>query len=154
MDKPATKYEPVIRKGAKKYALICKDASRTQQNMANDCDVNTIMKRFMKTGNLPVTNHQQGFYGDVSAVPDYTGSMEIVMKAHDAFMSLPSDVRKRFANDPANMIDFLQDKNNLDEAVRLGLVKKPEGKPPGPEPGGKPKAPKGSPPEDPPKKDD
>jgi len=36
-------------------------------------------------------------------------------------MALPSDVRKRFSNDPAELIDFLADKKNDEEAIKLGL---------------------------------
>jgi len=35
-------------------ALYCTDGSRTQQNFKEECDINTILKRFNVTGQLPV----------------------------------------------------------------------------------------------------
>ena len=37
-------------------------------------------------------------------------------------MALPSDVRSRFGNNPAELLDFLNDNSNYDEAIRLGLI--------------------------------
>ena len=41
-------------------------------------------------------------------------------------MALDANVRKRFHNDPAELIDFVSDEKNRDEAVRLGLLQIPE----------------------------
>ena len=46
----------------------------------------------------------------------------MVVKAEEAFMTLPAVVRARFANDPAGIFTFLQDPANRDEAVKLGLI--------------------------------
>ena len=39
-------------------------------------------------------------------------------------MALPAQIRSRFENDPAKLIDFLDNSENLDEAIKLGLVSK------------------------------
>jgi len=41
-------------------------------------------------------------------------------------MRLPADLRARFDNDPAQLIQFLENSDNKDEAIKLGLVNKPE----------------------------
>ena len=46
----------------------------------------------------------------------------MVNQARDLFMSLDAEVRKRFGNDPAQLLDFLADNKNYDEAKKLGLV--------------------------------
>jgi len=38
------------------------------------------------------------------------------------FNDLPSSIRSRFGNDPAAFLDFVQDENNADEMVKLGLT--------------------------------
>ena len=43
------------------------------------------------------------------------------MQAQQSFESLPSELRGRFENDPAKLIDFLSDERNNAEAVKLGL---------------------------------
>ena len=42
------------------------------------------------------------------------------------FDNLPSDVRNRFNNNPAQLLDFVADPENKEEAIELGLLPKPE----------------------------
>jgi hypothetical protein len=44
-------------------------------------------------------------------------------------MRLPAELRARFENDPAKLIEFIDNSENLDEAINLGLVNKPENLP-------------------------
>ena len=96
------------------------EPSLTQQSFADECDINTIVERFGLTGQLPEPLSPQ--YGDFSAVGDFQSAMNAIADAQSGFMSLPGHLRARFANDPGNLISFLEDPANLDEAVRLGLV--------------------------------
>lgn len=45
-----------------------------------------------------------------------------VEEVQGQFAGLPSRVRRRFANNPEQLIKFLEDPNNLPEAVKLGLI--------------------------------
>ena len=102
-------------------ALYCTDGSRTQQNFKEECDINTILKRFNVTGQLPVSPLQPE-YGDFSGVTDYHSALNAVMAAQDAFNALPATVRNRFANDPAAFVDFCSDEANRDELRDMGLL--------------------------------
>ena len=51
-------------------------------------------------------------------------------------MALPSRVRRRFDNDPAELMEFLADEANREEAVMLGLIEKEEPVQPAPAPEG------------------
>lgn len=94
--------------------------SMTQQAFAEDCDVNIILDRYMKTGELP--KPRQGVYADVSEVPDLTQAIQIVQQAQSAFDSLPSKVRYEFNNDPAQLLNFISDSRNKEKAIELGLI--------------------------------
>lgn len=94
--------------------------SMTQQAFAEDCDVNIILDRYMKTGELP--KPRQGVYADVSEVPDLTEALQIVQQAQNAFDSLPSKVRYEFQNDPAQLLNFISDPKNKEKAIELGLI--------------------------------
>ena len=48
--------------------------------------------------------------------------MNAVLAAQDEFMELPAQLRARFNNDPALLIDFLEKEENREEAIKLGLV--------------------------------
>lgn len=108
----------------RKVAYKTKGASRTKQSMKDECDVNNILKRYQKTGLLPVATGPGGDYIDVSAVGEYQESLNTVIRAQEAFAALPSGVRARFSNDPAQFLSFVGDPKNADELVKLGLAEK------------------------------
>ena len=105
-------------------ALICEDPSLTQQHQKQDADINHIVARFGITGELPFADRQPR-YGDFTAVTDYHSAMNAVRSANEDFMSLPAELRARFHNDPAELVDFLASSYNKDEAIKLGLVNAP-----------------------------
>ena len=101
--------------------LICPEPTMAQQQFRDEADINTIMERFGRTGELvaPVRLPQ---YGDFTGVTDYHSAMNAVVEAQASFDSLPANIRARFQNDPAQFVEFCLDDKNRDEAVRLGLV--------------------------------
>ena len=97
------------------------DKDMTDQSFKDDCDVNNILKRFMKTGqSLPAVT---GRYNDVSEIPDLAIALTQLNEAQQKFDSLPSHIRKRFGNSPVELVEFLRDSKNYDQALELGLVK-------------------------------
>lgn len=95
---------------------------RTKQAAKDECDINALMKRYQKTGQLPA-GMGTGRYGDFYGVDDYLQAQIVVKTAEIQFNSLPAVVRERFANDPAQLLTFVADPANLDEARKLGLLK-------------------------------
>jgi phage internal scaffolding protein len=102
--------------------LHCEDASRTQQHFKDECDINNILRQFNITGLLP-EQPVSPRYGDFTGISDYHTALNQVIAAEDEFMALPATIRARFENDPAQLIEFLDNKDNKDEAIKLGLVK-------------------------------
>lgn len=96
--------------------------SRTQQNRKAECDINLILKRYQQTGMISHLNQSEPRYGDFSNVPDFKTALDICISAQNAFNSLPSNLRKKFGNDPENFVNFINDDNNYEEAQKLGLV--------------------------------
>lgn len=97
------------------------DPGLTVQDGRDDADINVILRRFGITGQMP-TARTAPEYGDFTGVTDYQSALDAVMAADDAFMSLPAELRKRFDNDPAELLTFLNDDKNRDEARELGLL--------------------------------
>ena len=99
--------------------------SMTQQQFKDECDINKIMDRYLRTGILsdPLNTRGPGTYADFTEMGDYMENMNKVVEAREMFESLPAKVRERFANNPANMIEFVLDSSNKDEAIKLGLLK-------------------------------
>lgn len=109
---------------------INNEPSLVQEQFKEETDINNIMAQYAEKGILPPLNQRPGAYADLTNVPDYQGMLDQVLAADAAFNSLPASTRSRFDNDPQKLIDFLGDKNNLEEAVKLKLIDpKPNDKP-------------------------
>lgn len=109
--------------------LLCEDGTRAQQQFAEECDINTIVRRFGLTGELPAGGVAMPVSGDFTDALSFEESMFAVRRAQEGFMTLTADLRRRFGNDPGQLIAFLENKDNKDEAIKLGLVKAPVEKP-------------------------
>lgn len=109
--------------------LICTDPSLTQQGYESQTDINKIIERFKKTGELPFT-FKEPVYGDVSMLPDYAEALMQVEYAREAFMQLPAELRSKFGNDPQAMLTWVENPANREMAEAMGLLapKKPKAK--------------------------
>lgn len=102
-----------------------KGETLTRQSEANDVNINTIMRKYRQFGVTP-QSVRKGVYADVSNITDYQQSLDKILTANQAFMSLDSEIRKRFANDPQKLLEFLSNDKNREEAISLGFIDKPE----------------------------
>lgn len=100
------------------------EPTMTQQQFKSQCDINQIIKKFEKTGMISHLNNNAGNYGDFSTIQNFQQNLNMVLSAQSSFDALPPEVRKRFGNNPSNLIDFVQNESNYEEAVKLGLVQK------------------------------
>ena len=75
--------------------LACEDESLAVQSAAEESDINTIVRRFGLTGELPgdVDMPQSG---DYSGVGDFHSAMNVVRQAQEEFLRVPADIRARF----------------------------------------------------------
>lgn len=101
--------------------LRCDDATRTQQQFRDECNLNVLMARYVKTGTLPQST-RKALYGDFSTATDYQEAQDTILRARDQFAALPSNVRDRFKNSPAEFLSFVANPKNLDEMATLGLL--------------------------------
>jgi len=106
--------------------LECKDASRAQQSAKDEVDINTIVKRFGLTGQLP-QNVRIPLNDEFVDTLTFHDAMQQIRAAEEAFMRMPADVRSRFNNDAGAFVDFASDPANYEESVKLGLaIKRPD----------------------------
>ncbi len=103
--------------------LACEEPSLAQQHYQEECDINVILQKFSITGILPEAPLSPR-YGDFTGIGDYHTAMNRVFAAQKEFEALPAQIRARFDNDPAKLIEFLDDKANRPEAEELGLIEK------------------------------
>jgi len=93
----------------------------TRQEFKEECDINTLMARYMRTGELPHVNLMSPEYFDSPGV-DFHTHMNAVAQAKSLFAQLPSHVRNRFYNDPGQFIDFCSNPSNRVELAQMGLL--------------------------------
>jgi len=93
----------------------------TKQSFKDECDINTIMSRYMRTGEMPMINVSYPQYMDCTAM-DFESHMQFIAGAQSMFNELPSDIRNRFKNDPAAFLDFCSDEKNRPELAQMGLL--------------------------------
>lgn len=103
-----------------------------QQQFKDECDINVLIKKF-GIDNLPITKRMP-IIGDFADVMDYQTALNMVLEADEAFMQLPGKVRERFDDSPQKLMEFLENRDNRDEAVKLGLIDPPTPPAPPPEP--------------------
>lgn len=74
--------------------------SKVQQQFRNDCDPNTIVRRFGVTGQLgQVDLSGAAMYGDFTGINDLESALDRMERVNQTFMALPPEVRERFGND-------------------------------------------------------
>jgi phage internal scaffolding protein len=115
------------------FATVNNEDSLTNQSDAKDCDINILMSRYQKTGQMPQLLEQPRF-GDFSQVGDYREALDLVRQADATFHEVPAKLRKEFDNDPAKFLEFVKDPKNIDKMREMGLAS-PAPKPPAPTPG-------------------
>lgn len=124
--------KPVVSKRRASRISFKDHPSLTRQSPKAGCAIDAILKMYATKGVSPtdvgvfMTQAAQAPYG-VQPSTDYQMMLNEVIRVQDYFDSLPSRVRERFRHDPKNMVDFLADPKNHEEAAKLGLVeRKPE----------------------------
>lgn len=132
-----SRYDPPRHPG-----LSFDDESKTRQEFKEEADINNFIKRYQSTGFPWPQPAKPPAYLDVTDVPDnYQDALAVIQKAQAAFGDLPSDVRERMKNDPANMVAYLNNPKNRAEAEELGLLEKKAPPPAPPAPPAPPSAP-------------
>lgn len=105
-----------------KVELVCDpEKSRTKQSFKDECNINVIMSRYLKTGVMDFVSKHEPQYGDVTGL-DFQSAMDIVARGQTMFHDLPSAIRNRFENDAALFLDFISDDRNRKEMAEMGLL--------------------------------
>lgn len=103
--------------------------SKAVQSEAIASDINHIVARAMRGGQLPVLMHRQPM-PDLPSNLTYQDAMNKVVLAQQAFARLPSNVRTQFDNKPENLlaaVELSKDNEGIKENLqKLGILNIPE----------------------------
>lgn len=95
--------------------------SMTDGSFKDETDINRIIKR-----QLPVPTEDSMIFADTTVMADFQTQSDMVAAVHEQFDLLPANLRYRFENDPAKLLDFMRDPENVQESIELGLRPKPK----------------------------
>ncbi len=96
--------------------------TKTQQQFKDDNKVSNVVQKFLQTGIAPMVNQTEPKYLDISGLGDFTEQLNRVTEVTQAFQGMHSSIRARFENKPQNMLHFMEDEKNIEEAIQLGLI--------------------------------
>lgn len=104
------------------HGLFCDDESLTVQADAAQADINNIVKQFGLSLELPY-GLAVPEYADYTSIPnDYHAAMNFIKDADSVFMEMPANIRADFNHDAGQFLDFVDNPDNYDKAISLGLV--------------------------------
>lgn len=104
-----------------RVSIVC-GGGRTKQSMKDECDINRIMRKYIKSGTVSHVAKHGGRY-EYCTASDFMESLSIVQEGQRMFDELPAVVRKEFGNSPASFLSFVQDPKNLDKMREMGLAR-------------------------------
>ena len=110
--------------GSRRVQINTGRESKVEQSHKNECNINTIVAKAHKSGLFP-TRTDSPKYGDFSGAMDFHEAHNRINDAQRDFMLLPSEIRNRFENNAGKLIDFINNPDNVEEAIKLGIVPKP-----------------------------
>lgn len=111
--------------GTRRVQHVPEGESCVEQSHKDACDINSMIEKARRGVFIPPES--AGRYGDFTGVTDFQTAMNQVKAAEATFSFLPSWLRKKFDNDPAKAIDFVNDPENAEECYELGLLERPKG---------------------------
>lgn len=106
---------------SRETGLRCEDETMAQQQFKDECDINTIVRQFGITGQLP-TNLRMPLNEAFVDVMDYQSALNQIMESEAAFMQMPAEIRETFQNDPQRFVDYVSDEKNVEQCRKWGLA--------------------------------
>lgn len=98
------------------------EPSKTRQEFADECDINTLMARYEAGGAITHVNRAEPVFADLTQYPDFRGALDMMREASLMFASLPAKVRREFDNDASAFVDFAQNPENIGKMREWGLA--------------------------------
>lgn len=122
-----TKFNTVYSHPETEALIVPPEDAIVETGFHEDCDINCVVSRYLRKDPTLDIQEKKPVYGDFSKVMSYEDAKQAVIEAERNFMSLPPEVRRRFNDNPAELLKFVDDDRNLDEAIKLGLCDVPAG---------------------------
>lgn len=104
---------------------INNEQTMTQQNLVEQADINKLIRSHGVSHIVQNANALEALYGMEITSMDLQDAEQMIKDAEKLFNEVPSEIRKKFANDAGAFIDYATNPDNLEEMQKLGLAKIP-----------------------------
>lgn len=124
-DEGVSKTTPEMRVLCNRPGKLDKDGNilyTTEQSSKKMTDINHIIKKYDKTGLIDHVSRFEARFGDMTGL-DFKLALDKITHAQSMFENLPSEIRKKFQNNPQKLLEFMEDPGNRDEAIKLGMIR-------------------------------
>jgi len=111
--------------------IVC-GVGKTKQKTGVEHDINKIIEKYRRTGQMPVLKYDGEYIMDkdnivdLTEVGDYQECMNKKVNAETMFHKYPSKIRREFNNDPVIFTEFIgsikEDSHNMARAIKLGII--------------------------------
>ena len=95
--------------------------SMTQQQFAQECDINYIVKRAQRTGTIPVVSTQEMQFGALDE-DTFKARMDKMAEIKSYFECLPSEIRLHYQNSVNEFIAAMNTEEGVEEGRKLGII--------------------------------
>jgi phage internal scaffolding protein len=93
----------------------------TEQSHKDKCDITKILNRYQRTGLIDHVSNFEAEFGEMTGI-QFKEMMDKILNAQNSFDGLPSHIRNEFKNSPQKLLEFMEDSNNREKAIELGLI--------------------------------
>ncbi|AXH75876.1 MAG: internal scaffolding protein [Microviridae sp.] len=94
--------------------------SRSNQSDKDSCDINVILRQYIRTGQLPPPKTTPS-YVDLTLQPDLHKAVNMYGAAMSVYYELPVDIQDKFKK-PSDFVDFCLDPRNSKDLLDMGLA--------------------------------
>lgn len=94
----------------------------TEQSHKDIVNINKIIRKYDKNGVISHIQNIEAQFGNLNG-DDFKVMTDKIIDARKKFDKLPSQLRNRFRNNPAELLQFMDDPDNRKEAIDLGLIR-------------------------------
>lgn len=98
--------------------------SLTQKQFGKQANINTIMRNYQNTGIYGYVTRMSPNYQPEGSTVDRHQLQNTIAAAKSNWEKIPTDVRAKFNNNLQNALNFIENPENREESIKLGLIPK------------------------------
>lgn len=104
------------------HAFITTKPTLAKQSFKDESDINNIMARYVRNGQIPTVNPNKPTYGFAPEY-DFKEAMDLVNNMTSNFDEMPEQIKAQFGYSPAKFLEFVENPENASKMADMGLLR-------------------------------